>query len=74
MEKIKNTLRKSFETDFTVWPSSPGDNYLASRTVTDLSPTLKVIEVSVGYDANADGTLGADEIMVTMTTKIVKRN
>jgi len=74
MEKIKNTLRKSFETDFTTWPNSLGDNYLASRTATDLSPTLKVIEVSVGYDANADGTLGADEIMVTMTTKIVKRN
>ncbi|MCK4791547.1 MAG: hypothetical protein KAV87_47890 [Desulfobacteraceae bacterium] len=74
MEKIKNALRKSFETDFTTWPNSPGDNYLASRTVTDVSTTLKIIEVSVGYDANSDGTLGADEIMVTMTTKIVKRN
>jgi len=74
MEKIKNALRKSFDTDFTAWPSSPGNNYLASRTVTDVSSTLKTVEVSVGYDANGDGTLGADEIMVTMTTKIVKRN
>lgn len=74
MEKIKNTLRKSFDTDFTAWPPSLGDNYLASRTATDLSPTLKVIEVSVGYDANGDGTLGTDEIRVTLTTQNAQRS
>jgi Tfp pilus assembly protein PilV len=74
MEKIKNVLRKSFETDFTYWPSSLGDSYLASRTSTDVSSTLKIIGVSVGYDADKNGSLGTDEIMVTLTTQYAKRN
>ncbi len=74
MEKIKNVLRKSFETDFTAWSSNLGDNYLAGRTSTDVSSTLKIIEVSVGYDANDNGSLGTDEIMVTLTTQYAKRS
>ena len=74
MEKIKNILRKSFETDFTSWPSSLGDSYLASRTSMDVSLTLKIIGVSVGYDADKNGSLGTDEIMVTLTTQYAKRS
>jgi len=74
LEKIKNILRKSFETDFATWPSSLGDSYLASRTSTDVSSTLKIIGVSVGYDADKNGSLGTDEIMVTLTTQYAKRN
>ena len=74
MEKIKNTLRKSFETDFTAWPSNLGDGYLAGRAATDVSSTLKSIEVSVGYDANGNGALGSEEIMVTLTTQNAKRS
>ena len=73
MEKIKNVLRKSFETDFTSWPSSLGDSYLASRTSTDVSSTLKIIGVSVGYDADKNGSLTTDEIMITLTTQYAKR-
>jgi len=74
MEKIKNSLRKSFDTDFTAWPSSLGNNYFAGRTSTDVSSTLKIIGVSVGYDADKNGSLGTDEIMVTVTTQNVRRN
>lgn len=74
MEKIKNTLRNSFDTDFTTWPGSLGDNYLADRTATDVSSTLKIVEVSVGYDADDDGSLGTDEIMVTVTTQNAERS
>ncbi len=74
MEKVKNVLRKSFETDFTAWSSSLGNNYLANRTSTDVSSTLKIIEVSVGYDADENGSLGTDEIMVTLTTQYAKRS
>ena len=74
MEKIKNTLRNSFDTDFTTWPGSLGDNYLADRTATDVSSTLKIIEVSVGYDDDDDGSLGTDEIMVTVTTQNAERS
>ena len=74
MEKIKNVLRKSFGTDFTTWASSLGDNYLASRTSTDVSSTLKIIGVSVGYDADQNGSLGTDEIMVTLTTQYAERS
>lgn len=74
MEKIKNVLRKSFDTDFTAWPSSLGNNYLAERTSTDVSSTLKIIEVSVGYDTNGNGSLGTDEIMVTLKTQYAERS
>ena len=74
MEKIKNVLRKSFETDFTAWSSSLGNNYLTSRTSTDVSSTLKIIGVSVGYDADKNGSLGTDEIMVTLTTQYAERS
>jgi Tfp pilus assembly protein PilV len=74
MEKIKNVLRKSFETDFAAWPSSLGDSYLAGRTSTDVSSTLKIIGVSVGYDTDKNGSLGTDEIRVTLTTQYAKRN
>ncbi len=74
MEKIKNVLRKSFETDFTAWSSSLGDNYLASRKSTDVSSTLKIIGVSVGYDTDKNGSLGTDEIMVTLTTQYAERS
>jgi len=74
MEKIKNVLRKSFDTDFTAWSNNLGDNFLARRTSTDVSLTLKIIEVSVGYDADGNGALGTDEIMVTLTTQYAKRS
>ena len=74
MEKIKNVLRKSFETDFTAWSNNLGDNFLTSRTSTDVSSTLKIIEISVGYDADGNGSLGTDEIMVTLTTQYAKRS
>ncbi len=74
MEKIKNVLRKSFETDFTAWSSALGNNYLAGRTSTDVSSTLKIIGVSVGYDADKNGSLGTDEITVTLTTQYAKRS
>ena len=74
MEKTKNVLRKSFETDFTAWSSNLGNNYLAGRTSTDVSSTLKIIEVSVGYDADENGSLGTDEIMITLTTQYAERS
>ncbi len=74
IEKIKSVLAESFETDFTSWPAEIADGYLAVRTATVLSNTLKLIHVSVGHDINADSMLGADEIMVTLVTQNVKRN
>ena len=76
IEKIKNTLSKSFETDFTAWSSDLGDSYLVSRTSTDVSDTdtLKIIGVSVGYDDDKNGSLSADEIMTTLVTQYAKRN
>lgn len=74
MEKIKNVLRKSFDTDFTAWSSSLGDDYLAIRTSTDVSSTLKIIGVSVGYDPDKNGSLETSEIMVTLTTQYARRS
>ncbi len=74
MEKIKNTLSKSFDTVFTAWPGDLGDSYLITRTSTDVSATLKRIGVSVGYDDNQNGSLGTDEIMIDLVTQYAKRN
>jgi prepilin-type N-terminal cleavage/methylation domain-containing protein len=74
MEKIKNTLRKSFETDFTVWPKSLGGDYFADRSSTNVSSTLKIIGVSVGYDTNKNGSLEPDEYIITYKTQYAKRN
>ena len=74
MEKIKNVLRNSFETDFTARTSTLGNNYLIGRTSTDVSSTLKIIGVSVGYDADKNGSLGKDEITVTLATQYAKRS
>jgi prepilin-type N-terminal cleavage/methylation domain-containing protein len=74
MEKIKNTLRASFDTDFTAWSGSLGDNFLISRTSSDVNATLKIAAVSVGYDSDKDSTLDSDEILTAITTKIVERN
>jgi prepilin-type N-terminal cleavage/methylation domain-containing protein len=74
MEKIKNVLRKSFQTDITIWSGSLGNNYLAGRTSADSSATLKIIGVSVGYDADSNGSLATDEVMVTFTTQYAKRD
>ena len=74
MEKIKNVLRKSFETDFTAWSNTLEGDYLADRTATDVSSTLKIVEVSVGYDSDADGLLETGEIMITLTTQYAQRS
>lgn len=74
MEKIKSALAESFETDFTSWPAEIEGRYLAERVAAQPSSTLKIAEVSVGYDANSDGVLAADEILVTLVTQNVKRN
>jgi type II secretory pathway pseudopilin PulG len=74
MEKIKNTLYQSFGTDFTIWPVNLGSNYLITRTLSDVSTTLKIIGVSVGYDKDKNGSLGTEEIMTTFKTQYAKRN
>ncbi len=74
MEKIKNTLSKSFDTAFTAWSGDLGDSYLISRRSTDVSATLKRISVTVGYDDNKNGSLGTDEVMIELVTQYAKRN
>lgn len=71
MEKIKSTLRDDFTENFTAWSSDLGDNFLADRSETVVSSRLKIVEVSVGYDADKSGTLGSDEKMVTLITQVV---
>jgi hypothetical protein len=74
MEKIKNVLRMSFDTDYTAWSSDLGDNYLAQRTSTDVSVMLKDIGVFVGYDEDMNGSLETEEIIVTFRTQYADRN
>jgi len=70
MEKIKSALREDYEEDFSDWSSDLGDNYFAERKETRPKSTLKIAEVSVGYDTDKNGELDAAEIMVTLTTQV----
>jgi Tfp pilus assembly protein PilV len=47
-------------------------SYLGNTTVTT-SGTLKTIKVDVGLDRNANGTLGSDEVEITLQTQIAQR-
>ena len=49
------------------------DHYLVDRTVTEVTSTLKMIEISGGYDTDKNGSLGTDETMVTLATQYAKR-
>lgn len=73
MEKIKSALREDFEEDFIGWSSDLGDNFVAERYETRPSSTLKIVEVSIGYDTDKNGGLDAVEIMVTLTTQVTER-
>ena len=80
LERMKQALRTSFDTDFNTWPTNLGDlrsdydNYLVTRTATQVSETLVRIGLSGGYDTDKNGALGTDEIMVTWTTLYAKRS
>ncbi|MFC1782149.1 prepilin-type N-terminal cleavage/methylation domain-containing protein [Planctomycetota bacterium] len=74
MEKIKTALHSAFETDVTAWPNELKEKYLVQRVVTEQGETLKVVTVSVGYDADDNGTLASGEVMVSLDSQMVKRN
>jgi hypothetical protein len=40
----------------------------------DEHATCKTMSVSVGYDLNENGSLAADEVLVTLTTLVAKRD
>ena len=73
MERMKDALRKDFDTNLLAWPSDLGDSYHVWRLVREASDTLLVIGLSGGYDAEKNGALGTDEIMVTWNTQYAKR-
>jgi hypothetical protein len=47
--------------------------YLCSVTDVAADPNLREITVTVGYDVNGGGDLGADEISVSLATYLAKR-
>jgi Tfp pilus assembly protein PilV len=47
--------------------------YLCTVTDTVESTNLRKITVAVGYDLNADGSLGADEIQIRLATLMARR-
>ncbi len=73
MEKMKDALRKDFDTNLLAWPSDLGDSYHVWRLVWEASDTLLVIGLSGGYDTDKNGALEADEVMVTWNTQYAKR-
>ncbi len=52
------------------------DSYYDMVTAVDdaSNPDLEIVTVSVGYDDNENGQLGSDEVLVTLTSAVARRD
>jgi len=73
MEKIEAQTLKNFGADRSASNVQLMPGYLCNVTDGQEGPLLKSIKVSVGYDTNGNGILDADEINITLDTKLAKR-
>ncbi|NQV31511.1 MAG: hypothetical protein HQ515_02400 [Phycisphaeraceae bacterium] len=61
-----------FSSNYDETATSLGGSYLCNVSDNE-NATLKTVSVSVGFDLDANGSLTADEVLVTLTTLIAKR-
>ena len=73
METIKRRLTENYDTDIEGLSGDLGNDYLAVRTVTNVSVTLKRIQLEVGRDLDHDGSLDPDEVLITLDTQHAQR-
>ncbi len=71
--RARSIYREHWWTEFTKPNISLDGPYLCNVQDTLLSPNLRGIMVSVGYDLNDNGILALDEVEITLATYIAKR-
>ncbi len=73
LSDIQARAMYDFSSDYDEIGTSLGGSYLCDVSDNE-NTTVKTMSVSVGYDRDANGTLIADEILVTLTTLIARRD
>ena len=70
---VQARVSYDFSSGYDETGTSLGGSYLCNVSDNE-GTTLKTVSVSVGYDLDANGSLAADEVLVTLTTLIAKRD
>jgi hypothetical protein len=73
ISEIKAQAAYDFSSSYDEAGMSLGGLYLCSVS-DDEHATRKTMSVSVGYDLNENSSLAADEVLVTLTTLVAKRD
>ncbi len=73
LSDIQARAMYDFSSGYDETGTSLGGSYLCNVSDNDDS-TVKTVSVSVGYDLDANGNLIADEVLVTLTTLVAKRD
>ncbi len=72
LDEIRARCVYHYDEGFAETSASLGSLYLGNVS-DDRDESLRLVTVSVGYDANADGTLSRHEVDVTLATYIANR-
>jgi len=72
LEEVRAQSIHHYQSSFRDDSKALGDSYLCTIT-DDEDPTLRLVTVSVGYDANADGRLRQTEVAVRLATYLARR-
>lgn len=71
LDEIRARCLQNYDVAFGQNSASLGDSYLCSVT-DNQNDTLKLIEVSVGFDADSDGALSGPEVQAKLTTYVAR--
>ena len=72
LDEIRAKSIHHYQSSFREASTALGDSYLCT-VADDQDPALRLVTVSVGHDANADGRLTAAEVDVNLATYIARR-
>ncbi len=73
LNEIKARSIYSYASNFNETDSVLNGSYICGVTDTPQTAYLRNIEISVGFDQNANATLDTDEVEITITTALAKR-
>ncbi len=71
LDEIRARCLRNYETAFGETSAALGDSYLCTVT-DDQNATLRLIEVSVGFDADSNGQLSSQEVQATLTSYVAR--
>jgi len=73
LEEIKARSVYGYSSSFSQSNTSLGESYFCNVTDTPVTSNLRNINVSTGFDEDADNVLDSDEIKITLQTLLARR-